>query len=489
MATGLLELPQDQFMGALNELGIVGAQRDDLIRQKRNQDSIFSGLFDFFAPQPGMERANLLPMMRPEGMSGLEAITSRQAQFALPGMFTGALTGVAQAADAPRAAYAGQIPMQDMASEAGNVAGALTLGGAGAAGRNVFDYDPTMVAAGVPRINKELLDPLKYQNTKMRDYLSNTQLDTLDTGVNLPRTPATWEDMLGRLVMPFYGDRTSGGALLSGIDDTKFEQPVYTEGGVDFKRGPAAQADNAIWASNSNIVKRIANEAEDARELYGQPDVYGVTGSMAPDANDFATFTGETMAEMVRNAPIKKSDADNFDAVMRAKIPDFVGVRSPLLRQWAKTTTSPNRKEFIRLMDSAPMQAAGFPSPGQVRYGVTDPTQRDMPAGMFGLGVSKLDEVAPLLSNKPRGNAPAASVPHSTYNTQITGDYVGSLPPVPQGLVFKEIYDAMEGKTTKTGQPLNEAHKTHAIKTIMPVVRMTEPKIEGILDYLSRIAR
>jgi hypothetical protein len=146
---GLLELPQDQFMGALNELGIVGAQRDDLIRQKRNQDSIFSGLFDYFAPQPGMERANIAPMIRPEGMSGLEAITSGQAQLALPGMFTGALTGAAQAADAPRAAYAGQIPMADMAGEAGNVAGLLTMGGLGAAGRGVMDYDPTMVSMGV----------------------------------------------------------------------------------------------------------------------------------------------------------------------------------------------------------------------------------------------------------------------------------------------------------------------------------------------------
>lgn len=489
MATGLLELPQDQFMGALNELGIVGAQRDDLIRQKRNQDSIFGGLLNYFAPQPGMERANILPMMRPEGMSGLEAITSGQAQFALPGMFTGALTGVAQAADAPRAAYAGQIPMQDMASEAGNVAGALTLGGAGAAGRNVFDYDPTMVAAGVPRINKELLDPIGYQNTKMRDYLSNTQLDTVDTGVNLPRTPISWEDMLGRLVMPFYGDRTSGGALLSGIDDIKFDQPVLTEAGLDFMRGPAAQADNAVWASNNNIVTRIVNEAEAARKKYGEGDIFGMTGTMAPDANDFATFTAETMAEMVNKSPINASDANSFNAKMLEIDPNFVGIGSPMLRQWAKDTTSPNRKYFIRLMDSAPMQAAGFPSPGQVRYGVTDPTQRDMPAGMFGLGVSKLDEVSPILRNTPKDNAPAASVPHSTYNTQITGSYTGSLPPVPQGLIYKEIYDAMEGKTTKTGQPLNEAHKTHAIKTIMPVVPMTEPKIEGILNYLARTAR
>lgn len=144
MATGLLELPQDQFMGALNELGIVGAQRDDLIRQKRNQDSIFSGLLNYFAPGPGMERANFLPMVRPEGMSALDAITSGQWEAAIPGLLTGALTGAAQAADAPRAAYAGQIPMQDMAGEAGNVAGMATLGAAGAAGRGVMDYDPTV---------------------------------------------------------------------------------------------------------------------------------------------------------------------------------------------------------------------------------------------------------------------------------------------------------------------------------------------------------
>ena len=489
MANGLLDLPQDQFMGALDELGIAGARRDELIRAKRNQDSIFGGLFDFFAPQPGMERANLLPMIRPQGMSGLEAITSGQAQFAMPGALTGVTTGLAQAVDAPRAAAQGQIPMQDMAGEAANVANMLMLGGAGTAGRGLLDYDPTVTAMGVPRITKEALDPVGYQNTKMRDYLSNTQLDMIDTGVNLPRTSISWEDMLGRLVMPFYGDRTSGGVLLSGIDDIKFDQPVLTEAGLDFMRGPAAQADNAVWASNNNIITRIVNEADAARKKYDEADVYGMTGTMAPDANDFATFTAETMAEMVNKSPISASDANSFNAKMLEIDPSFVGIGSPMLRQWARDTTSPNRKYFIRLMDSAPMQAAGFPSPGQVRYGVTDITQRDMPAGMFGLGVSKLDEVSPVLRNTPRGNAPAASVPHSTYNTQITGSYTGSLPPVPQGLIYKEIYDAMEGKTTKTGQPLNEAHKTHAIKTIMPVVQMTEPKIEGILNYLAGLER
>ena len=108
---------------------------------------------------------------------------------------------------------------------------------------------------------------------------------------------------------------------------------------------------------------------------------------------------------------------------------------------------------------------------------------------MFGLGAAKVDTSAPLMYNEPKGNLPRANVPHSTYNTQIAGDYTGSLPPIPQGLLFRNVYDAMEGKTTKSGQALNEAHKTHAIKTIMPAQQITPEVLEGILDYLSRMAR
>lgn len=142
--SNLLDLPQNQFMAALDELGIYGQQRDDLIRQKRNQSSIFGGLFNMFSPPEGMERASLLPMMKPDGMRGIDAITSGQAQFAMPGLLSGALTEGARAIDAPRAAASGLIPQADMAGEAANVASMLTLGTGAAAGRGVMDYDPTV---------------------------------------------------------------------------------------------------------------------------------------------------------------------------------------------------------------------------------------------------------------------------------------------------------------------------------------------------------
>lgn len=335
---------------------------------------------------------------------------------------------------------------------------------------------------------KEDLDPLGYQKTKLRDYLKNTEVQRVDLGEKRPRTPRTWEEMENKLVMPFYGDRTSGGELITGVNDIKFDRPVYSEAGLDFMRGKANLLDDAIWASNSNIITRIDKEAQKAREKFQESDIFGMTGSMAPDANDFAQHTGSSIAEMVQQAKITRAGAAEFNEIMKSIDPSFVGLRSPKLRDWLDASSSPMRKTFIRLMDSAPMQAAGLPSPAIGRLSVTDPTQVDLPAGRFGMGVARIDEFKPILKAGIEGNR-GQQVPHSTYNTQITGEYFGSLPPVPQSLIFTDVYDAMEGKTTKAGLPLSEAHKTHAIKTKMPVERMTAQKIESILDYLARLER
>ena len=338
-------------------------------------------------------------------------------------------------------------------------------------------------------LTKEQLDPLGYQKTKMRRPFSEVEVQQSDLGENLARKPMNWEDMEGRVILPFYGDRTSRGLLVEGVNDYKFDAPVYTEGGVDFKVGPAAQKDRAIWASNQNIITRLSKEADKAQRDFGGRDILGVTGSMAPDANDFATFTGEAAAELVKGAKITKKTAREFDATMKALDPTFVGLLSPDLRDWVRNTSSPNRKSFIRLMDSRPMQDAGLPSPAEVRKSVTDPTQYELPAGMFGLGVSRIDTGAPLRFNTPKGDKPATNVPHSTYNTQITGDYLGSLRPVPQRLIFKDVYDAISGKLDKRGNPLTEANMTHAIKTKMPAQELTPQIIDGILNYLARQER
>lgn len=329
------------------------------------------------------------------------------------------------------------------------------------------------------------LDPFGYQSTRLRDYLDRTEVEARDLPI-APRIPRSWDETEGMVVVPFYGDRTVGQREILGVNGNDFSAPVLAEAGVDFMRGPAAEADNAIWASNANITSRLQNTAQSLQEQFPEQEILGVTGSMAPNANDFATFTAETVAEMVPFSQISQTGAQRFDEIMMAQDPTFPGVFSDQLRSWASSTSSPMRKAFIRLMETSPMQQAGFPSPGVGRYAVTDPTQREMPAGQFGLGAAIMDPSSPRLFNTPQGNQYQAQVPHSTYNTQITGQYFGSLPPVPQGLLFRDLYDRMEGQTTRAGQPLTEAHRTHAIKTIVPGQPMTPRVVDGIMEYLSR---
>lgn len=463
------------------------ATAEDL-RRAREQSSIFAGLFDYIqANEQALaeegRRSVLGGLLSKEPVAGIDTLRYEGLTPFLAGLFEPA----ARAIDAPRAAAEGLIPQEDTLNEALGLAG-FTMGAGGTATRP----DGSLGMGGRVKKpkppTKEELDPYGYQKTKLRDYLSNTQLDLQAPQGLLSRIPRSWEDAVNMVAIPFYGDRSAGSRMLEGVEGNTLSSPVYLEGGVDFMRGPAAQRDRAIWASNSGITGSIMNAA--TRAALDNPDtpLLGITGSMAPDALDFATFTGATLAEMMPFAKVRKSDANAFDRVMRDNVdPEFPGVFSDKLRMWAETTSPEKRKSFIRLMDTKPMQDAGFPSPGIARYAVTDPTQRDVKAGRFGLGASFIDPQAQRLYNTPKGNQYRAQVPHSTYNTQITGDYFGSLPPVPQGLLFRDVYDAMEGGVTKSGQPFNEAHKTHAIKTKMPAQVITPEIVERIMQYLATV--
>lgn len=428
----------------------------------------------------------------PEGVE-LKSATMEQIRAANDA-YTGdlfAMTGVIPAAGAGRAAVraAGNVDVGARTADAIGLGRSIASGDLEGIGE-VFQRSGearSLSAARGP--NKDDLDPLGYQGVKMDDYLSNADIGILDLGVNLARKPMSWESLENDLVIPFYGDRTSGGMAVDRINDVKFDRPVITEGGVDFMRGPAAQSDNAIWASNSNITKRLSDNAEAAARNNPNSRIVGMTGSMAPNANDFATMTGGAVGELIQNAGVPRKVAVEFDEIMRAADPSFVGVNSPDLRKWLESTSSPLRKTFIRLADSKPMKQGGFPDMALGRYAVTDTTQRDMPAGMFGLGAAEIDTLAPRTFNTPKGNQPQANVPHNTYNSQISGGYLGSLPPVPQGLLFKDVYDSMEGQLTKAGKPVNSAHKTHAIKTKVPAQKITPEVLDGILNYLSRQGR
>jgi len=91
----ILDMEPDAFEGALQELGLE-PEREQFLRDEYAKKNTVSGqmlgAFQSATAVPeGKERASVLPMIKPEGMSGIEAIRRGQAELAAPGMLTGSV--------------------------------------------------------------------------------------------------------------------------------------------------------------------------------------------------------------------------------------------------------------------------------------------------------------------------------------------------------------------------------------------------------------
>lgn len=328
---------------------------------------------------------------------------------------------------------------------------------------------------------KEELDPLGYGAVKLDRAVPD--IDVRITGTNqpnLPRKPVTIEDMQGKVLMPVYWDKSSNRGLLTGIDETDLVRSVLLEGGPDFMVGPAAQAEGSMLASGQSVVSTLKNRAQQLAEETGK-DVVGTTITMAPNAVDFTTFMSRALAEQIPSAKITKKAMKSFDAKMKKVDKNWPGVGSENLGDYLASVKPDIRKSFVRNMDKKPVQDAGFPSVGKTRVAVTEPDLLDVPAGRAGFALGQVDIDAPLLLN-PR-------VPHETYPVQMVGKYLGGFEdPIPQGILFRDAYKDMEGRTyfnKKLGRdvPFSEATKAYTLKTQLPGQVVDQELVDAIMQY------
>jgi len=344
------------------------------------------------------------------------------------------------------------------------------------------------------RLTKEEIDPLNYQATKMDKPPSEVEVESESVVEMAPKKTISIEDLEGKIAIPFYGDRSSLGEKITAVDDIKLETPVLTEGGRDYMRGDAGKIgenkrlpnnpETNIWASGQSIIARLKNRAlEEARET--GKEVVGITGTMSPRALDFNNFTPELLAEMtavtITRGGMKKKDMKAFDALMKKQVgedkdfrpvKDWPGIDSPDLRDYIAKAPSRVRKKFMRMMEKQPAQKAGFPSPGKARVATTDRSQLDSPAGMFGGAIGEIDLEADIITDP--------LIPHSTYDTQMAGKYLGALErDVPQSQLFQDLYKEREGKMVR-GKLESEANKSTAIRTKVPGQEITPEIVDTI---------
>ena len=129
----ILDLNPRDFEFALEELGLSPEEKTSLrgrYAKERTLSGQMLGTFQSATQVPeGRERSEILPMTKPEGMSGLEAIRSGQAKLAVPGSLVGGVEeGLKAATTGEKASLGLEVPIEDL-EQAASVGAGLGLSG------------------------------------------------------------------------------------------------------------------------------------------------------------------------------------------------------------------------------------------------------------------------------------------------------------------------------------------------------------------------
>lgn len=244
------------------------------------------------------------------------------------------------------------------------------------------------------------------------------------------------ENLQGGILLPAIGDRSATGFQVTRVGEAPpFANPVEMQGGHGYM---AANADKGhVWASDKGVITTMANRARQLAEKEGT-DVYLPYTAMGERSVDFSHHMSDTLAEMVKNAPISKEAAADFNAAMKTDMkdfkgdPNFPGINDPGLRDYLIGSSGNVRNKFAKLMDTAKYQAMGMPSVAEARHAVIDPRLLDVPTGAAGLSVAR---VSPGAATEPSG--------HRTYSTALAGDYLGGFgQSVPKEVMYPDIMSA-----------------------------------------------
>ena len=366
----------------------------------------------------------------------------------------------------------------------------LNVAGGGLLGSKLL---PNAVPEGALGMNmmrpltKDQIDPLGYGRAK---GLLTRKLDETDIGYSkdldlAPEKKLNIQDLQGSILYPLMGDQSATGLLINSIDDIAFKTPVKLEGGAKFMRGGSNKAEGSVWASDKGIISRLDRKVKSLSEETDKP-INMIYTAMGKEGVDFSTFPSGVLAEQIPTAKILKKDKKAFDSLMKKRVmegvgskkrekypsvKDWVGIDSPKLREFLDNAPPSVRKKFVKIMDTAPFQQAGFPNVGKARYAVTDDALKTKKAGDTGLVIAR-----PNLEKAPTNNP---IIPHSTYPSQMFGDYVGGLDnTVPRSLLFRDYFNSPKVKNFN-----NPAMQDYGFTRVLPTQEVDQQLVDTIMNY------
>jgi hypothetical protein len=289
-----------------------------------------------------------------------------------------------------------------------------------------------------------------------------------NAGLLSPKLTASPEAMQNAAIFPFHGDRSAAGKNLLGIGDTNFETPVYLEGGYDFMRANAPNRE--IWAADKGSAQGLQNRIDEAAKI-GGGDVFGVYSAMGPDSMNFNTMMSDALLEQIRAGKISKKNIAAFDKEVASLRPEWKGVMNPESRAQLESNGA-LRHVFVNRMQLDDFQKVGFPNIAYTRYGITDPLLLNEPMYSGGLAIGKMQPGSEIITNPMS--------PHKTYNTQLTGDYIGGFEQsVPKEVLYPDWYK----KRRMDNTPISGDVRSFQLSN--PIQPTNQEWLDGVMQYLA----
>jgi hypothetical protein len=251
---------------------------------------------------------------------------------------------------------------------------------------------PQSLSAGATGLltPKEQLDPQRLSKVKMPAHVSEIEYKATPTGDLEARRAISIEDLQGTTLIPAYGDRTYGGALLEEIGGTRLNQPVNMQGGHDFMRDQRT----GLWASEESamtpkakFIDKLISSGEDPRMIYT---------AMGGQSADFSHHMADATMGLVEQSNITKKAAKEYDDIVKEKLdPNWPGILSPKARDYLHNNmTGTLRRELWQEMDKGKWQKMGFPHLGIARASITDPNLLTVDPFASGLSITKQQNAA-----------------------------------------------------------------------------------------------
>ena len=191
---------------------------------------------------------------------------------------------------------------------------------------------------------------------------------------------------------------------------------------------------------------------------------------MSHVGGDFSTMMSDALLEQIKGGKITKKAKKEFDQEVRRFRPEWKGVDSLEARDQLNANGA-LRHAFIDRMTLDQFKTAGFPDLPITRAAITEQSLMDVPIHAGGFAVAKMDPTGRIITESP--------VPHTTYNTQLAGQYVGGFEqPIPREILFSDFTGARRAAGT------DPAGDIRSFQLSNPVQEATQQWVDNLMRFM-----